>query len=45
MIKLLSNHLFIEPIEEEKKTESGIILPETIEKEKLESRVKFLENR
>ena len=33
-IKPLSNHLFIEPIEEEKKTESGIVLPETVEKEK-----------
>jgi chaperonin GroES len=33
-IKPLSNHLFIEAIEEEKKTESGIVLPETIEKDK-----------
>jgi len=30
----LSNHLFIEPIEEEKITKSGIVLPETVEKEK-----------
>jgi len=30
----LSNHLFIEPIEEEKITKSGIVLPETAEKEK-----------
>lgn len=33
-IKPLSNHLFIESIEEEKKTESGIVLPENIEKDK-----------
>lgn len=32
--KPLSNHLFIEPIEEEKVTKSGIVLPETAEKEK-----------
>ncbi|MEK7635490.1 MAG: co-chaperone GroES [Patescibacteria group bacterium] len=32
--KPLSNHLFIEPIEEEKTTKSGIVLPETAEKEK-----------
>lgn len=32
--KPLSNHLFIEPIEEEKITKSGIVLPETAEKEK-----------
>ena len=33
-LKPLSNHLFIEPIEEEKTTKSGIMLPETAEKEK-----------
>ena len=33
-LKPLSNHLFIEPIEEEKTTKSGIVLPETAEKEK-----------
>jgi len=33
-LKPLSNHLFIEPIEEEKTTSSGIVLPETAEKEK-----------
>lgn len=33
-LKPLSNHLFIEPIEEEKTTKSGIVLPETVEKEK-----------
>lgn len=33
-LKPLSNHLFIEPIEEEKLTKSGIVLPETAEKEK-----------
>lgn len=32
--KPLSSHLFIEPIEEEQKTKSGIVLPETAEKEK-----------
>lgn len=32
--KPLSNHLFIEPIDEEKVTKSGIVLPETAEKEK-----------
>lgn len=33
-IKPLSNHLFIEAVEEEKTTKSGIVLPETAEKEK-----------
>lgn len=33
-IKPLSNHLFLEPHEEEKKTKSGIYIPETVEKEK-----------
>lgn len=33
-IKPLSNHIFLEPIEEEKITKSGIVLPETAEKEK-----------
>lgn len=33
-IKPLSNHLFIEAIEEKKITKSGILLPETAEKEK-----------
>lgn len=32
--KPLSNHLFLEPLEEEKKTKGGIVLPETAEKEK-----------
>lgn len=30
----LSNHIFIEPLEEEQKTKSGIVIPETAEKEK-----------
>ncbi|OGM89798.1 co-chaperone GroES [Candidatus Wolfebacteria bacterium RBG_13_41_7] len=30
----LSNHIFLEPLEEEKATKSGIVLPETAEKEK-----------
>lgn len=32
--KPLSNHIFIEPIESDKTTESGIVLPETADKEK-----------
>ena len=32
--KPLSNHLFLEPLEEEKVTKSGIVLPETAEKER-----------
>jgi len=36
-IKPLSDHILIEPIkEEEEKTKSGILLPETVEKEKPE---------
>lgn len=33
-IKPLSNHIFLEPVEEEKATESGIIIPDTADKEK-----------
>jgi len=33
-LKPLSNHIFIEPIEEEKTTKSGIVIPETVDKEK-----------
>ncbi|MEK7110822.1 MAG: co-chaperone GroES [Patescibacteria group bacterium] len=32
--KPLSNHIFLEPLEEEKATKSGILLPETSEKER-----------
>ncbi|HEY4526186.1 MAG TPA: co-chaperone GroES [Candidatus Paceibacterota bacterium] len=32
--KPLSNHLFLEPLEAEKMTKSGIVLPETAEKER-----------
>ena len=32
--KPLSNHLFLEPLEEEKTTKSGIVLPDTAEEEK-----------
>mgnify|MGYP001566854762 CR=1 FL=1 len=32
--KPLSNHLFLEPLEEEKTTKSGIVLPDSAEKEK-----------
>lgn len=34
MFKPLSNHLFIEAEKEEEKTKSGIVLPDTAEKEK-----------
>jgi chaperonin GroES len=30
----LSNHVFLEPLEEEKVTKSGIVLPDSAEKEK-----------
>ncbi len=30
----LNDHIFLEPMEEEKTTKSGIVLPETAEKEK-----------
>ena len=30
----LSNHLFIEPLDEETKTKSGIVLPDTVDKPK-----------
>ena len=33
-INPLSTHIFLEPVEEEKTTKSGIVLPETAEKEK-----------
>ncbi len=33
-LKPLSNHIFIEAIEEEKVSKAGIVLPETAEKEK-----------
>lgn len=32
--KPLSSHLFLEPIEEEKKTKSGIVIPDTASKER-----------
>ena len=32
--KPLSNHVFLEPLEEEKTTKSGIVLPDSAEKEK-----------
>lgn len=35
-IKPLSDHILIEPIKEETKTKSGILLPETTEKDKPE---------
>ena len=33
-LKPLNDHIFLEPLEEEKTTKSGIVLPETAEKEK-----------
>lgn len=33
-LKPLSNHLFLEPLEEEKKSKGGIVLPDTAEKER-----------
>ncbi len=33
-LKPINDHVIIEPIKEEKKTEGGIVLPETVEKEK-----------
>ena len=33
-LKPLSNHVFLKPVEEEKVTKGGILLPETMEKEK-----------
>jgi len=33
-IKPLTNHLFIEPLHEEEKTKAGIVIPDTVEKEK-----------
>jgi chaperonin GroES len=35
-IKPLSDHIVIEPLKQEEKTESGIILPDTAEKERPE---------
>jgi chaperonin GroES len=35
-VKPLSDHILIEPIKEEEKTKSGILLPDTVEKEKPE---------
>jgi len=35
-IKPLSDHILIEPIKEEEKTKSGILLPQTAEKERPE---------
>ena len=35
-IKPLSDHVLIEPIKEEEKTKTGILLPDTVEKERPE---------
>jgi chaperonin GroES len=35
-IKPLSDHILIEPLKQEEKTKSGILLPETVEKERPE---------
>jgi len=39
MFKPLSNRLFIEPVADEKKTESGIVLPETAEKKPIKGKI------
>lgn len=33
-VKPLSNHIFIEPVEEDRKTQGGVVLPDTAEKER-----------
>ncbi|PIT92236.1 MAG: co-chaperone GroES [Candidatus Harrisonbacteria bacterium CG10_big_fil_rev_8_21_14_0_10_42_17] len=33
-VKPLSNHLFIEPVEEDKTTKSGLVIPDTAERER-----------
>jgi len=38
-IKPLSNHVFLEPIEENKTTKSGIVLPDTAEEKPVKGRV------
>jgi len=36
IIKPLSDHILLEPLKQEEKTKSGILLPESVEKEKPE---------
>lgn len=38
-LKPLSNHVFIEPLEEEKTTKSGIVIPETAKEKPIKGRV------
>lgn len=38
-IKPLSDHLFIEPLEEEKTTKSGIVLPDTAEEKPVKGKI------
>lgn len=38
-IKPLSNHIVLEPLKEDEKTESGILLPETAEREPEQAKV------
>ncbi len=38
-LKPLSNHIFIETIEDEKKTESGIVIPETSEAKPIKGKI------
>ena len=38
-IKPLSDHVLLEPLKEEQKTKTGILLPETVEQEKSEQGV------
>ena len=41
MIKPLSNHIFIETVEETKTTASGIVLPETAEEKPMKGKIVF----
>ena len=38
-LKPLSNHVFIEPLEEEKTTKSGIVIPETAKEKPMKGKV------
>jgi len=38
-IKPLSNHVFLEPLEEEKTTKSGIVLPDSAERKPVKAKV------
>src|SRR3989338_1568937 len=38
-LKPLSNHVFIEPLEEEKTTKSGIVIPDTVKEKPMKGKV------